>query len=526
MYGVVGLQLLILGAVVAFQEVNRFFDSSIPVELEIFQAQAKKDPFRGASVSGRPALNLEGTKAALPVLPLQPGEKVLAFFTAEPGHLPRITHVERKGWGGDPPFSVDHFTIPGRVWKEERTRPSYSGRGTLVTRVGSPSVLIELDLPATISIDDSALEQLSRPSLVQAGLRQGFLGHRYFDNVRLAGQGWTYQMSFTYDEARDRLVVFAPEQVSLERRRRLDEQAVRTKLFFFDGMGKEIGSAEVVGLVVEGVKNPLQDTFWALVAMESWGYYGKVQLARMGEDGSIRQRGPQLDYQQILGFDEGEGSLWVLASLNPPQGTPYFVRRMTLEGFKEPRLGPFSFRPQSVLAQGEWIWVVEPGQHRVSRFDRSGRAQLEYRDLNLPSEIAVDGGFLVVAEAARTQLSKFSTDGKPIWRVPRFQELGWILPDPGTGGGWVGARRFESQEGGIFRYDAEGKISRPSEVQIFPGLRGGLERPRFTHRVVRSSSSGQFYIREEQAVLILAPDLTMLKRVEGFRHAAEQPARR
>lgn len=524
MYGVIGLQLLLLSAIVAFQEVNRSFDSSIPVELEIFQAQAQKDPFRGASVSGRAALDFEAGKAALPPGSLQPGEKVLVFFTIGAGRQHKISHVERRSWGRDPAFSAERFTIPGRVWKGDRTRSIYSGRRTLVARIGTPPVSIELDLPATISIDDSLLEQFSRPSVVRANLRQGYLGYRYFDQVRLTGEGWTAQMSFAYDEARDRLIIFAPEPVSLERRRRLDEQAVRTKVFFFDGMGKELRSAEVVGRIVDGVKNPADETFWVLMATDPWGY-SKVQLARVGADGTILRRGPQIDYQQIVGFDGREGSLWVLASLSPARGTPYFVRRMTLEGFKEPRLGPFLSRPQGLFTEGEWIWVAEPEQHRVTGFDRTGRAALEYLDLNRPTEVAADAGFLFVVEAAQTQLSKFSIDGKPVWRVPRFHGLNWILPEPGSGGGWVGAQRFENLEGGIFRYNAEGKISRPSDVDIFQGIRAGLERPRFAREVVRAGTHGRFYVREGQAVLILSPDLTVLKRVEGFRHATEQPLR-
>jgi hypothetical protein len=64
------------------------------------------------------------------------------------------------------------------------------------------------------------------------------------------------------------------------------------------------------------------------------------------------------------------------------------------------------------------------------------------------TEIAVDGGSLLVIEADGTQLSRFALDGRPLWRVPRFEGLAWVLADPGTGGGWVGAARFEGKPGG------------------------------------------------------------------------------
>ncbi|MBI2116445.1 MAG: hypothetical protein HYT85_15375, partial [candidate division NC10 bacterium] len=98
MYLIVGVQVLILGAIVASQEINRALDSSLPVDLEISQAQARKDPFRGAAVSGQPALDLDGTNATVPAERFQPGERVLVFFAREPGRRPRITQVERRGW--------------------------------------------------------------------------------------------------------------------------------------------------------------------------------------------------------------------------------------------------------------------------------------------------------------------------------------------------------------------------------------------------------------------------------------------
>jgi hypothetical protein len=187
-------------------------------------------------------------------------------------------------------------------------------------------------------------------------------------------------------------------------------------------------------------------------------------------------------------------------------------------------LGPFLSKPKTIFARGQEIWAVEPDQHRVARFDRSGRLVQEYRELNRPTEIAVDDGFLVVVEAAQTQLSKFSLDGRPIWRTPRFQGLSWILPEAGTGAGWVGAQRFEGQEGGAFRYDREGKSSSLPGVGVFRRSYGGPDLPRLSTHAIRSSH-GQLYIREDRAIVILAPDGTVLKRVDGFRYATEQRVR-
>ncbi len=523
MYLIVGLQVLILGGIVASQEINRLFDSSLAVDLEIPDAQAQKDPFRGAFIAGQPMLNLDGTGAALPSGKLQPGERVLVLFVVEPGKRPRISAVERRGWGREPVFDANQFSIPGKVRREGESW-SYSRYGRdLVIRVGSPPVSVELDLPASIPIDDAVMRQLPGPSMVRAALRQGFLGHRYLADVRLSGRRWTPDITFAFDEARDRLVVLAPKPVQWDPRRSGDF-VPRSEVFVMDGAGNEVRSAEVAGRFVEGAVNPSDGTVWALVSAEQWGNV-TVQFVQLREDGIILQRGPQIASERIMGFEAGEGALWVLAG--PPTASPrapYFVERLTLAGSLGPRLGPFATKPQGVLAQGQQIWVLEPEQHRVTRLDWTGRIEQEYRDVNRPMHMSVDQGTLVVIEANQTQLSKFSPDGRGLWRIPRFQGLCWILREAGTGGGWVGAQRFENQEGGVFRFEADGKISR-LPVRVSPRMTGEWNRGRLAPDAVWEARQGRIYVREGQAIVILGRDGVLLKRVEGFRYAKEQPLR-
>jgi hypothetical protein len=523
MYLVVGLQVLILGAIVASQEVNRLFDSSPAVDLEIPDAQAQKDPFRGAFLSGQPMLNLDGTGAALPSGKLQPGERVLVFFAVEPAKRPRISAVERRGWGREPLFQSNQFSIPGKVRREGESW-SYSRYGRdLVIGVGRPPVSVELDLPASIPIDEVLMRQFPGPSMVRAALRQGFLGHRYLADVRLSGRRWTPDITFAFDEARDRLVVLAPKPVRWDPRRSGDF-VPQSEVFVFDGVGNEVRSAEVAGRFVEGAVNPSDGTVWALVSAEQWGNV-TVQFVQLREDGTILQRGPQIASERIVGFEAGEGALWVLAG--PPTASaraPFFVERMTLAGSQGPRLGPFASKPQDALARGQQVWVLEPEQHRVARLDWTGRIEQEYRDLNRPTHIAVDQGTLVVIEANQTQLSKFSPDGRALWRIPRFQGLSWILREAGTGGGWVGAQRFEDQEGGVFRFEADGKISRLA-VRVSPRMTGEWNRGRLALDAVWEARQGRMYVREGQAIVILGRDGVLLKRVEGFRYAKEQPLR-
>ncbi len=525
MYAIVGIQVLVLAAIVASQEVNRALDSGAVVELEISQAHARTDPFRGAAVSGLPVLDLDGKNATLPAERLQPGKKVLVFFRMEPGRRPRITRVERKGWGAGPMFSVDTFSIPGRVRGEAWRRSLGDGGRGLIARIGKPPVPVELDLPASIPIDAAALAQLSGPSLVRATLRRGFLGHRYLTDVRLAGLGWTHEIGFAYDEARDRLMVLAPRQERPDRRRISADQKSRSDVLFFEGAGKEAGSAEVAGRLVEGVAHPAGGSLWALITEEAWGH-STVQLAQIREGGQVAQRGPQIAYDRIVGFDLGEGALWVLEG--PPGSSrlqaPFSVNRLTLQGFQGPRLGPFASRPKAVIARGQQVWVLEPEQHRVIRLDRTGRVEREYREVNRPTDIAVDEQGLILIEANQTQLSRFSLDGQVIWRVPRFQGLAWILPEGGAGGGWVAAQRFEGGEGGVFRYDSNGKISR-LPASVTPRASGEWNRGRFAPDAIQTAKHGRLYVREVQAIVILDMEGALLNRVDAFRYAKEQPAR-
>lgn len=524
MYLIVAIQVLILGIIVASQEINRALDGSVPVDLEISQAQARKDPFRGASISGQPALDLDGTKAALPPERMQPGERVLVFFAVEPGRRPRITQVERRGWRADPLFSADSFSVPGRVQREGRAR-SFSGGGRgLIARVGKPPVRVELDLPASIPIENTALEQLSGPSLIRASLRRGFLGHRYLTDVRLIGRGWTGEIGFAYDDARDRLIVLAPKQERFDPRHLSADRQGRTEIFFFDGEGKEVGSAELTGRLIEGAINPADGTLWGLLTKEAWGH-ANVHLVRVGENGQVMQQGQQIEYERVVGFRADEGAVWVLAGApRSPLQPPFYLDSLTPGGLKGQRLGPFASKPRVVLSAGQQVWVVEPEQHRVTRLDgNTGRTEREYRDVNRPTEIAVDSGGLTLIEANQTQLSRFSLEGQLVWRIPRFQGLTWVIPD-GSGGGWVGAQRFEGREGGAFRYEPDGKISRVAGL-VAPRVVSEWNRGRLAPEAVRAVKLGRLYVREGQAIAILGADGTLLKRIEGFRYKTEQRVR-
>ncbi len=65
MYALVGMQLGLLALIVVLHEANRVFDRGPAVDLEMSGARARKHPFRGASVNGRLALNLDGSDAAV-----------------------------------------------------------------------------------------------------------------------------------------------------------------------------------------------------------------------------------------------------------------------------------------------------------------------------------------------------------------------------------------------------------------------------------------------------------------------------
>jgi hypothetical protein len=141
-----------------------------------------------------------------------------------------------------------------------------------------------------------------------------------------------------------------------------------------------------------------------------------------------------------------------------------------------------------------------------------------YRDLNRPTEIAVDGGNLLVTEANQTQLSRIAPDGTVLWRVPRFHGLAWILPEPGTGGGWVAAARYENAASGVFRYEADGRIV-PLRHPINLRAVADSTRGRLVGDVIADLSRGRLYVRDGQAVAIVGTDGTLIRRIEEFRFA-------
>ncbi len=522
MYLLVAAQVLVLGAIVTWQEVNRALDSGVGVDLEIVQARAHKDPFRGAHVAGQSALDLDGRTAAVPE-GLKAGDRVLVFFAVEAGRRPRITRVERQGWDTGPRFSPPAFSIPGTVRESEGPR-SFSGqRGNLLTRAGSRGIPIELRLPATIPVDDAALDLLAGPSLIRASLHQGFFGHRYLADVRLIGRAWTHETSFAWDEGRERLVVLAPSREG--HRTASAPPKLRSEVFFFDAAGKEASALELPGRLIEGAVTLADGHLIAVISDEPWGY-GTVALARIREDGQVSQRSPPIAFDRVLGFDEATGAVWVLTGqVAPRPQPPHSVERLTPGGPLGPRLGPFASIPRTVLSRGQQAWVVEQELHRVTRVDlSSGSTVQEFRDLNGPTEIAVDAGSLFVIEADHTQLTRLAPDGRVLWRVPRFHGLAWILPEPGTGGGWVGATRFEGRAGGVFRFGPDGGISRlPAAVNPLPPTAG--PRRRLGANALRDPHAGRLYVREADAIAIVGADGALLGRVDGFRYPREQRVR-
>ena len=517
MYALVAAQLVVLAGIVTPQELNIAFDNGATVDIEIVQARATRDPFRGAYVSGQSALDLDGSTAPLPA-GLRGGDRVVVVFAVQSGRRPRIISVER----GRPAaaFTATTFTIPGRVLAE-RDRMSYRRReGGVVASVGKPPVTIELDLPASIAIDDSALGQLSSPSVVTASLHAGFLGHRYFTDVRLAGRAWSPDVRFAYDDTRQRLLVLAPREAS--GRARYDAP-VQSDLFVFDAAGKELATAEVRGHVVDGLVDA-GGNLLALVSDHRWTS-SDVSLVRLGDDGRVEERGPRLAFDRVLGYDAGTSSFWVVAAptSTPPQA-PVFIQRMGLAGTREPRLGPFDSVPRAVVSAGNDVWVLEPDRHRVTRADAAtGRVVREYRDFNAPAEIAVDRGRLYVVEANRTQLTCVGEDGRVLWRVPRFQGLTWSVPDPPTGGGFIGALTFDGAPAGVLRFDRDGAITR------LPAT--GRPTPRLDWRrhvgadVLRSARDGRLIFFAGEAITMLSADGTTVQRVVGFRFPAAQRLR-
>ncbi len=521
MYLVLGCQMLFLGAIVVPQELNLALDTGPGVDLEIADAQALKDPFRGAYISGRSALDLDGTKAALPAERLRPGDHVLVFFTVEAGRRPRIERVERRRV--DPPFGPTSFSIPGRVLgRGDQGYITGDARRPLVW-IGNPAVGLALEVPNSVPVDEAALDRVAWPSLIRASLRHGYLGHRYLADVRLAGRGWSPDASLVYDETRERLVVLAP-RLSYRLRTGPSEPRAATDLFFFDALGTEAGSAEVAGRLMGGVVTG-DGRLLALISDSPWGG-GMVSLAELGDDGRVIRRSPPVTSDRVLSLDPPAGAVWVLTGPQTrPANTTFFVEALTPEGPRGPRLGPFASAPKAIVSGGREVWVVETSFHRVTRLDRaSGRVEQEFRELNGPSEIAIDGGTLFVIEAERSQLSKVAADGRVLWRVPRFQGLAWVLADPGTGGGWVGAVTFEGRPGGVFRFGSDGGMARiAAEVRPSPLMYAGA---RQGANALREARQGRIYLREPQAIAILGADGTLLRRVEGFRYASPQRIRR
>ncbi len=392
-----------------------------------------------------------------------------------------------------------------------------------MARIGSPEVIVQLDVPSSIPVDDAAVESLSGPSWIRARLHRGFFEHRYLDDVRLIGRGWNPSASFAYDDARGRLIVLTPRDV-VYRRSIPAEAKPQSDVFFFDAVGKEQGSAAVSGRLVEAVVDPASGHLLALVSEQQWGH-SEVSLIRIREDGSVTERSPLIAYDRILGFDAATGALWALVGPASPDRTgPHFIERMTFAGPRGPRLGPFVSQPRRVVTHEGHVWVVEPTHHRITRLElASGRTVLEYRELNGPGDIAVDAEAIYVIEANRTQLTKLAGDGRVVWRLPRFQGLAWVLAEPGTEGGLVGATRFDGRAAGVLRVGPDGAIAR-----VVPGVSRQARadwRRNVTPDAVRSARDGRLYLLGNDALEVLGPDGTLIRRIEGFRFPTEQRVR-
>jgi hypothetical protein len=168
--------------------------------------------------------------------------------------------------------------------------------------------------------------------------------------------------------------------------------------------------------------------------------------------------------------------------------------------------------------------VLESEQHRVSRFEPTGRLAQEYRDLNRPTDVAPDGDGLTAVEAAHTQLSAFGPAGELRWRVPRFQSLDAVLPDPDVGGGLLTASAFEGQKPGVYRYTREGRITR-LPVDLAPRVPQEGSRFRMARSAVRDAGHGRVYLRDSTGIAILGADGALLRRVDGFRYRTPRPVR-
>ncbi len=520
LYVLVGLQLALLGGIVAVHELNCALDWGPGVTLEIPRANASRDPFRGAAVRGHPALDLDGTHVAAPA-GLVPGEAVLVFFAVQPGHPPRIAQVERRRWRADPLFSSELFSIPGRVVAPTGGPHRRAGQ-PITLRVGMPPVSVALDLPEVIPVAEAALDHLTAPAPLVGSLQRGAFGHRFMTDLYITGQTFPPRMSLAYDPGRDRLTIAAGKSERADRHPRFRDPGTLSDLFLFDGAGKEVASTDIPGHIFETVHSPRDGALLALLSEERYTA-GPVRLAQIGEYGAIVRRSPQIHSDRILGFDGETGDIWALIGTTMASPLPPFVvQRFGFDGFSGPRVGPFASRPTALLVAERTLWIVETDGNRVSRYDLSGALRREYRDLHRPAEIAVDGGSLLVVDADGTQLTRFAADGSVLWRAPRFEGLAWILPEPRTGGGWVAATRYEGAAGGIFRYEADGRIV-PFLKSIVPHAVADRARGRLAGDAIGDLSRGRFYVREGQAVAIVGTDGTLIRRVDTFRFATPRP---
>jgi hypothetical protein len=517
MYALVAAQLLVLAAIVGPQELNMALDASPAIDVEIINARASRDAFKGAHVRGESALDLEGRAAVLPAGGVRPGDRVLVTFAVAPDGRPRISGVERGRRAR--PFTATSFAIPGRVIDDRD--PSSAGwrEGQLIARVGDPPLRVALELPATIAVDESAVTRLAAPGLVRASLHAGFLGRPYFTDVRLAGHGWTADARFVYDDTRGRLMVLSPREMT--GRASVSDARVRSDVFVFDGTGREVVARELDGRVVDAAVAS-DGRVLALVSADRWSY-AQVSLVQLAEDGQVLQRSVPVAFDRVLGFDAPTGSLWILAGPTSARPEPpHFIQRMAVTGLREPRLGPFDSVPRLVLSPAGDVWVVETERHRLTRLDgASGRVVREYRDLNSPVDVAVDAGSIYVIEANRTQLTRLAEDGRVVWRVPRLSGLTWVVAEPGAGGGWVGASRFDGAAAGLLRFGLDGAMARVGAAAQ-PAPRARLRR--IGADGIRSAD-GRLFFFERQAIAILSPDGATVTRVVGFRFPAAQRLR-
>ena len=510
MYALVAAQLLALAAVIAPQELNRALDPGTSVDVELIHAHATRDPFRGAHVFGESSLDLDA-RALTPAPGLVPGDRVVVFFTVEPVGRPRIFAVERGRRAAA--FSATGFSVPGRIVGERDGIRVPPRDGRLIAQIGTPPLAIELDLPRSIPVDDAAMSRLTGPALVAASLHGGFLGRPYFADVRLAGRAFGPETRLVWDEPRQRLLVLVPRPPSMMSPPGARPSA-RTDLCVFDAAGKEVTSSEIEGRVADATLG--QDGQLLVLMSESLWQQGQLSLARIGEGGRVLERTAPIAAERVLGFDGAAGGVWILAApgVSPPQ-PPHFVQRLTLGGLREPRLGPFDSRPRAVRSAGADVWVVETERHRITRLEAStGRLVHEYRELNSPADVMVDGGTLTIIEANRTQLTRLAEDGRVLWRVPRFQGLAWAIPEPGTGAGWVGATTFAGAVGGVLKFGADGAVTR-----VGASLRPQPQQE-WQHRAAPDAlrtADGRIFVLEPQGIAILGADGATATRLIGFR---------